>query len=713
MKANESAFLHFLEGSDKHFIIPVYQRNYDWKREQCEQLFCDLIEIIDNKFRNHFMGTIVSIYYYDEAGREYLIIDGQQRITTLSLLLLAMHNLLDKGEIEATFHKEKIKEDYLVNKYSEKEKKIRLKPIKEDNEAFLALFETDEDYFVRDSNITENYKYFCSRLKECEKPIDSILDAIKRLFIVEIELKQGEDNPQLIFESINSTGLSLKPADLVRNFILMGLTDKNQKFYYEKYWNKIEINTNYEVSDFIRHYLTFRERKIPKQDSVYNSFKRYAWNYRLDTEKLLKELLEYSKYYNRFALLTEPDKDLSEVLERINKLNITVSYPFFLEIYNDYTQGTINKKDLIEILQLVESYSFRRWICDVSPNALNKIYMTLGREIKNHADYKENYVEIVKYLLKKKKGSQRFPDDKEFAEKFISKDIYNSKNCLYILERIENFGNREKVDVESLLESNELTIEHIMPKNLSDQWMRDLGANWRNVYEKYLDTIGNITLTAYNREMSNKNYSQKKMMEQGFNKSKLFLNEHLKKIPRWNEATIKRRASLLKDEALKIWIYPCTEYISSTDILPVYSLSDEHNFTGDKVASFVFLGRARKVTSWKKLYEHVARELYMIDPSKFKLFIKDNDFTTAKNKKYISELETDLRSPIKLNDSLFLEGNLGTGYVLDNIRKMFAKFSISEDELTIQLQKETQVQSLGVDYNEPEISESKASGTLI
>jgi len=183
MKANENAFLHFLEGSDKHFIIPVYQRNYDWKREQCEQLFYDLIDIIDNKFRNHFMGTIVSIYYYDEAGREYLIIDGQQRITTLSLLLLAMYNLLDEGEITATFQKEKIMEDYLVNKYSPDDKKIRLKPIKEDNIAFFSLFNKDKSLFLKGSNLTENYNYFCTKLKECEKSIDSIFDAIKRLWL--------------------------------------------------------------------------------------------------------------------------------------------------------------------------------------------------------------------------------------------------------------------------------------------------------------------------------------------------------------------------------------------------------------------------------------------------------------------------------------------------------------------------------------------------
>jgi uncharacterized protein with ParB-like and HNH nuclease domain len=386
MNANEKAFLRFLEGVDKHFVIPVYQRNYDWKKEQCEQLFSDIIEIIDNKFRKHFMGTIVSIYY-EEGGQEYLIIDGQQRITTLSVLLLAIYNLLDKGEIKATFNKEQIKKGYLVNEYLENEKKIRLKPIKEDNDAFIALFENDEDYFIKNSNITENYKYFCTRLKQCKKSIDDVFDAVKRLSIVDIELKQGEDNPQLIFESINSTGLSLTPADLVRNFILMGLTDREQHNYYQKYWNKIEINTHYEVSNFIRHYLTLKERKIPKQDDVYSSFKKYTLSYRLDTEVLLRDLLDYSKYYNKFAEETESDKDLNEILQRINKLNITVSYPFLLEIYDDYTQGIIDKENLKEILLLVESFSFRRSICDVSPNALNKIYMTLGREIKNHTDY--------------------------------------------------------------------------------------------------------------------------------------------------------------------------------------------------------------------------------------------------------------------------------------------------------------------------------------
>lgn len=294
----------------------------------------------------------------------------------------------------------------------------------------------------------------------------------------------------------------------------------------------------------------------------------------------------------------------------------------------------------------------------------------------------------------------------------MSKDIYNSKNCSYILERIENSESREKVDVEHLIISNELTIEHIMPKNLSDQWIRDLGVNWRNIHEKYLDTVGNITLTAYNREMGNKKYNQKRLMEQGFSKSKLFLNEYLKKTTHWNEGTIKRRATILKDEALKIWMYPSTEYVSSTDILPVYILSDEHNFTGDKVSSINFLGRERKVASWKKLYEYVAKELYMMDPSKFKLFVNDSDFTTAKNKKYISEIETDLRSSIKINKSLFLEGHLSTDYVLENIRKMLKKFGISEDELTIQLQKETQVQPFEGDYIELENTDSKASKSL-
>lgn len=684
MKATEKSFLRFLEGSDKHFIIPIYQRNYDWDIEQCEQLYNDIIGIIDNDYHNHFMGTIVSIYY-EEGGLQYLIIDGQQRITTLSLLLLALYNLLQKKDIETEFKKEQIRDEYLINKYLEdNNQKIRLKPIKSDSSAYLALF-SDEQELIEDSNITYNYQFFYNKLQQTDKSIDEIFTAIKKLFIVEIELKKGEDNPQLIFESINSTGLSLKQADLVRNFILMDLTDSEQRDFYERYWNKIERNTGYNVSDFIRHYLTLKERNIPKQDKVYLSFKKYSLNKNIQTENLLIDLLKYSKYYYVVAFSKDEHLDINSILIRINKLNLTVSYPFLLELYNDLAEETISKDQLIDILTLIESFSFRRLICSVPTNALNKIYMTLGREIKNHDNYRENYVEIIKYLFKKKTSSQRFPDDNEFSENFMSKDIYNLKNNTYLLERIENFDNREKVDVYNLLLSNDLSIEHIMPKKLSDTWKTELGTEWQDVHDIHLNTIGNLTLTGYNREMSNKPFNEKKTMDKGFLESKLKLNAYLKSAICWNENAIIKRAEELNKIALKIWKYPDTDYIPRKDIPLVYSLTDDHNFTGEKISSFSFQDNDRDVSSWKHFYEIIAKILYKNNSATFKILIDDDDFTTAKNKKHISDTDKELRSPIKIAEGIFIEGNLRSYYILENIRKMFEKYGFDEDDLMITL----------------------------
>ncbi len=458
MKANENPFLHFLEGTDKQFVIPVYQRNYDWKKEQCEQLFNDLVEVCENNFRSHFLGSIVSIYNFGGESKEYLIIDGQQRITTLSLLLLAVHNLLNKNEIQTKgLNKEKIREEYLINKWAKGAKKIRLKPVELDNEAFSKLFGDREDYILA-SNITKNYLYFEDRIKKLNISIDDLFGAIEKLIIVDIELKEGEDDPQLIFESLNSTGLSLSQADLVRNFILMKETLEKQKEFYYNYWHKIEENTDKnKVSDFIRDYLTFKDRIISRKDRVYSSFKKHVHkNYpHNETEELLKELLKFSRHYKRIAFSNDNNLKVNKLLERINKLEITVSYPFLLEIFDDYENKIIDENDVIEILQTIESFSFRRTICDVPTHGLNKLFMVLGRDIKKHTDFESNYVEILKYILIHKKANQRFPTDEEFEEKLISRDIYNfqSKNKLHLLERIENYNNTERVDVEGLLDS--------------------------------------------------------------------------------------------------------------------------------------------------------------------------------------------------------------------------------------------------------------------
>jgi uncharacterized protein with ParB-like and HNH nuclease domain len=676
LKANEKKFTRFLEGSDKHFVIPVYQRNYDWKKEQCKQLFNDLIDISKTN-RTHFLGSIVSIYHDDGEDLEYLIIDGQQRLTTLSLLLLAIYKIIDNGLIQTNVNKEQIRDEYLINKYSKDDKKIRLKPVKNDKNAFASLFKEEDDY-IQDTNITINFQYFYERILKEELSIDKLFLAIKQLIIVDIELKNGEDNPQLIFESLNSTGLDLKEADKVRNFILMKENSSIQERFYTLYWNKIEENTNYNVSDFVRDYLTIKERAIPNKSKVYLHFKNYVTNNISDIEDLLKDLLKFSTYYKKIIDSKNNTDDVSIVLNKINKLESIVTYPFIMEVFEDKDNGIICENDMKSILTIIVDFVFRRLICEVPTNALNKIFMVMGREIKKYNNYKEYYVEVFKYIITRKKLTLRFPDDEEFGLKIVQKDIYNfkSKNKLFLLEQLENFDNKERVDVENLI-NNTLTIEHIMPQKLTPAWRDSLGSDYEIIKEKYLHTLGNITLTGYNSKLSNKSFIEKRDMEKGFKQSRLFLNKALHNLEYWNESEIINRANYLKDRALKIWTFPNSEYQSQEDNLKMFTLNDDDvNFAGEKILSYQFMKeKENTIQNWKNFYKIILSELYNLDPIKFKQIIINNNF------QYKKSSVTDMHKHFKINN-FYIYSILDTETILSRLRTLTEEIGLDLNDLS-------------------------------
>lgn len=687
MRVYNKRFVEFLEGNDKHFVIPVYQRNYDWSKEQCKRLFDDIIQLYKKSFKNHFLGTIVSIYDEESEKREYLIIDGQQRITTLSILLLAIYDLLNSNELTSTINKQEIKDEYLVNKYSQGEKRIRLKPVKDDNLAFIKLFEGE---FIPDSNITKNYHYFKELIKNMDISVDEFYKAIKKLMVVEIELIRSEDDPQLIFESLNSTGLSLSQSDLVRNYILMRQPSRKQEEFYNQYWYKIERNTKFNVDNFIRDFLTYKERVIPNKDKVYESFKNYVMNnHPNEIETLLKELVKFSEYYQRIAFAKDPELEINLFLERINNLEVSVSYPFLLEVFDDYVNDILIKEEVVEILGIVESFAFRRLITDLPTNALNKIFMTLGREIKKAPNYQSNYLNVLKCSLSHKKGSQKFPTDEEFSERIISRDIYHlrSKNVLHLLERIENFDNSEKVKVEELIRDKVLNIEHIMPQTLTKSWVSSLGENFHQIHERWLHTLGNITLTGYNSKMNNKPFIEKRDMEKGFKDSRLSLNKYLREIDKWNEETILKRANILKDTALKIWVYPSTDFVLPRSTENVYSLSDDQSFTGEKVQSYIFQEREITVKSWRDFYQSICLALYDSDSNKFKSFLDDDEFQ-MKKRKMISSKESDLKVPLKISDNIYLESHLNTNAILNMVRLVLKKYNIDEEDISLYLRED-------------------------
>lgn len=679
MRASEKPILNFLSCTEANFLIPIYQRNYDWKIKHCEQLFNDLISVVKRNYVTHFLGSIVSIYSTTGIDKEYLIIDGQQRLTTITLLLLSIVNYIKNNGACDNVNPEQITEHYLINKFSKTDdKKIRLRPIKNDNLALAKLFNNRQEDFIVNSNITRNYKYFYERLALNEISIDELYRAIQRLMIVDIELINGDDNPQLIFESLNSTGLALTQSDLVRNFILMQEDTNTQNRYYNDYWEKIEQNTNLETDNFIRDYLTYKTQAIPpKQNEVYIAFKKY-WQdleyQQIDKEDFLKEILKFSKYYNQIVNLKHPNYKINELFQIINNLKITVSYPFLLELLSDVDNNLINNDDLIEILEIITVFIFRRNICNVSSNSLNKMFPTFARDIKKQKDYKEKYVDIFKYIITSKERGLRFPNDNEFKNELKKKELYKMQNNIksYYFNLMENWNNNERT------ETDNLTQEHIMPQTLTKAWKDDLGSNAEEIHKTYLHTIGNLTLTGYNSKYSNLSFIEKRDTENGFRGSRLFLNQSLKNIEKWDKDAIETRADILVERALKIWKYPEVNYkLKNKDFENKYSFADDLDISGDKIYQFELMGSTYKVVSWKEFFTKILLILFDLDPiilTTFAQIGQTNRITIGKGNSKKSE---------KLINDIYVDTNLSVSSIINITKQVLEKYQIDENELDI------------------------------
>ena len=685
MKGSELRLIEYMDGSKKRFIIPVYQRNYDWKIENCKQLYDDLIQVIKNNSKTHFFGSIVSVYEPSGRNTEFLIIDGQQRLTTMSLLFLAMYNLLEEKIIisEDESLKDQIYEDFLVDKYQPQEKRMKLKPIKNDQKAFSKLFNSKDDY-IKDSNLTINYSYFYERIQKQEITIDELFDAICRLEIINITLN-NEDNPQLIFESLNSTGLDLSEGDKIRNYILMGLPKQKQDEYYEKYWNCIEKCTKYDVSSFIRDYLSVKQLVIPSQKKVYINFKKYVEDSSLKIIEILEDLLSYAKRYNILLCGKTSSKELNSCINRLNRLETTVTRPFFLEVLRLYDENQINLNEVAEAFSITESYLFRRTICDLPTNALNKIFLLLNREIMRYDGTDSNYIEKLKFALLSKKDRARFPNDDDFSLMFTEKPIYqmNSKNKIYILERLENFGTLEDKDIYRHYDEGEYSIEHIMPQHLTPAWIKELGDSYEEIHDTWLHRIANLTLTAYNSKYSNSTFVEKKTMKNGFEDSGIRLNTYVSKKDKWTLAELRDRNDYLLKRALDIWAFPSTNYKPQEKQLDSYTLDDEASFlSGRQIAKFVYKGTEQPVVSWVEMYTKVLRALYLEDKTIIaKIALSTGDdlsihFST--NKRIFKKCD-------EIGDNVYVQTNTNTQSKLSVLNRLYKLYGMDPTDLVFYL----------------------------
>lgn len=680
MKANEVNLNRFLAQTDTQFIIPVYQRNYDWKKQQCRQLIEDILAVgADRRRYAHFIGSIVYIHddVYSSSGiRELTIIDGQQRVTTITLIYLVLYALAQESRNEAL--QQRINETYLINKFAHEEEKLKLKPTENNDHAlkYLLRNNTNEPY-AEYSRLIENYHYFRTRITH--ENLEVVRAGLDKLMFVEISLEREKDDPQRIFESLNSTGLDLTQADLIRNYILMGLNHRQQLKIYRDYWQPIEhqatderSNTN-RVSDFIRDFLTIENRDIPNKNKVYEEFKtRYPVQEFERIEQALPRLKKFVYHYHRFINPeSEPDREIREHIKLLNRLEVNVSYPFLLEVYDDYAEQVIDKATLIAVLETVQSFVWRRFIAGLPTNALNKIFMRLYEDID-----KTQYILSLQRSLLRRKGNQRFPNDQEITNMLKEKDMYNiqNKNRLYFLDRLENYQNHERVQLD---DNPEMTIEHIFPQNPDPRWKVDLGeAQYTVIKESYLNTIANLTLSGNNGPLSNKPFLEKRDMnsdgkEQGYRFSRLWLNKYLASCERWGTEELETRFDLIAERCKQIWIYP------DIDLENGYAYDEVNIFeaeepTHKKLAYAIFFDQKLEIKHVSELYTHVIKTLFELQPDAF--------FATDLGEKIVFTSEREqLRQAAPIDETYCIEANLDNASKFERIKYALTVFELEDD----------------------------------
>ena len=689
MKGSEAKMIEYMEGAGKRYIIPVYQRKYDWREDNCRQLYEDLKKIIRDNRESHFFGSIVSSVIGNGASTEYHIIDGQQRLTTVSLLLLAIRNMIRQKKITAQEDRldDQINDRFLVSPWAKEDDKIKLRPVKSDREALAKLYGEEEDYDPA-SNLTLNYRFFCDQILKEEVSVDELYAAIGKLEIISITLDQ-HDNAQLIFESLNSTGLALTEGDKIRNFILMGQPPKDQNKLYDTYWTTIERCTGNDVSGFVRDYLSVKQQVTPTISNVYRAFKDYAEKAQLPIEALLDDLRRYARFFEKLLTCKSglKEKKLDDCLYRMARLEIVVTRPFLMEVLRLNQDGKITVDDILQIFLITENYLFRRNICEVPTNALNKIFLNLSREILRYDNTADNYVQKFIYALLSKKESGRFPDDEEFTTALSAKQVYQmrGKYKAYLFERFENFGTIETKDVYTHLDNNVYTIEHIMPQHLTPAWTEALGANAAEIHETWLHRLANLTLTGYNPNLSNKTFAEKRDSEEGgYKASGLKMNQKISNKESWGLPELEERNDEMIALAKKIWSYPQTSFVPAEKEFDSCTLDDENaELTGRDIAKYGYQNVEQPVTSWADMFEHVVKFLHQKDKSVLSGLAYSGSSTDLAN--YVSSTEDGLRSALKIDDHIFMERNTSTALKMSILRRLFALYDADPMDLVFYL----------------------------
>lgn len=697
MKGYAKPLHEFIEGHKIQFVIPVYQRNYDWLIDNCDQLFSDLVKLSRSNRCSHFFGSIVTSSADSSYNR--LVIDGQQRLTTISLLLLAGIKAVKAGAIEIS-EESKIDEAYevfLKAKFCNSERKIKLVPIENDRIAYDKIF-NEEDSFDEDSKVTRNYRHFYDLLTRKPQALsfDQLLDAIERLQIISIEL-DSDDDAQLIFESLNSTGLTLTEADKIRNYLLMSLTPEEQHMCFKNYWQKIEQATENQPTKFLRDYLTIQQQlqRPVRQSNIYYEWKKYMDGHERKEE--LVKMLDYAHYYQQVTEAKLSTVKLSEKMRHICNIETDVTNVFFIQFLKYASANNLSEDEIFKVIDLVENYLARRIVCNMPGNALTQVFCALHKDVlKSIEEYSSanvelgnSYSDILTYHIMRRDGNYQLPRDMQFVESIKTRDAYHMLKPfqIFLFERLENSVHGEYNDVATDMKKKDATIEHIMPQTLNGDWKAMLGDNFEEIQDKYLHTFANLTLTGINSELSNKPFEIKRDGKKigneiypGYKNSKYRLTKNVTLCDKWTEIELQNRCNEIVATFLRLYPLPQTTFKPLPKPVDEASL-DEETFspTNRILKGFRLFGNEYNETTWKGMLLQVVKlvmERYtdIVD----KLYDAEGYFWSAK--------QADTRYCTMIAPQKYLWTSMDNRSKLRCLRFLFEKCDIAESELVLLLE---------------------------
>lgn len=688
MDGNVRSAIEFLRSAVKIYI-PVYQRNYDWHIENCKLMFDDLLDLEINNNKSHFFGSIV--VKPGNYSQDIIVIDGQQRLTTLSLLMLAIKNWLDKNEEKA--QNVRLTSDYVLNtflqdQYLSTPDKYILQSNPRDYKSYKLLF-GNEKFHDKLSNITLNYNYLYSCIDNMKISIDQLMNSIQKLQFMVVNLNAPEDDPQLIFESLNSTGVALTDADKIRNFLLMNEEIPEQDKYFHNYWQPLEENTHFEVSKFFRYYLTIKNAEFPKISNVYNEFKTTYFDLNFNKYDLFEDLNDYSNTYKMILECNTGTKKIDMILNRFLELNVTVIRPFIMAIINDFTSDRIMEEEAIKIVEIMEKYIARRIITKTPSNALNKVIATLYRDFRHFQDKHQGQYqdsEVILYLLLKKQGSGKVPTDEELIRNFKNNDWYNINSSYrsYIFERLENHNHIESLSIYEGLKNKDYSIEHIMPQKLSSDWKKELGKDYQTIHDNYVNSLGNLTITGYNSKYSNRSFEEKQNMVKGFKESHFVnLNKLPAKSENWRETEIIERTNQLINSAIEIWSFPESTIQEVREEKELFIYDGNETFSNYKIHGFTFINDEYiPVKTWKAFFVELFKLLAKIDINPL---IECTKIDTNYGFESVI-LKEKTKDSEEIIPGVYLFLILSNERKMNYINKFFEKYNISYDQLLLDVE---------------------------